>query len=63
MRSIIRQLLLDRAVKLYPNEPRLQMLYQIGFLEQQLAEAMRVDSKITDQFVKCVKQQKHSNEQ
>lgn len=55
MRSQIRQLLLDRAVKLYPNEPRLQMLYQIGFLEQQLAEAMRVDSKITDHFINCVK--------
>lgn len=58
MRSIIRQLLLDRAAKLYPNEPRLQMLYQIGFLEQQLAEAMRQDSRVTDQFVECVKRHK-----
>lgn len=44
-KEYIRAELLEKASQLFPNNPRLQMLYQIGFLEAQLSEAMRDDNK------------------
>ena len=44
-KEYIRTELLERSSQLFPNNPRLQMLYQIGFLEAQLSEAMRDDNK------------------
>lgn len=49
-------MLLERAVKKYPNEPQLQLLYQIGFLEAQLAEAMRNDTRTVDNFLCAIDQ-------
>ena len=46
--------LLEVAVKKYPGNPRLQMVYQIAFLEQQLAHAMRSDSRTADLFISCI---------
>ena len=46
--------LLDVAVNKYPNNPRLQMIYQIAFLEQQLAHAMNKDSRTADAFIDCI---------
>jgi len=46
----IRKLLLERAARLYPNQPQLQLIYQIGFLQAQLAEAMCDDSRIRSRF-------------
>lgn len=46
--------LLELAVKKYPNNPRLQMIYQIAFLEQQLAHAMHNDSRQADAFIDCI---------
>jgi hypothetical protein len=43
-RDYIRTELLERAARRYPNNTRLQMLYQIGFLQAQLAEAIRADN-------------------
>jgi hypothetical protein len=38
----------------YPNMPHKQMLYQIGFLQAQLAEAMAQDSRTADRFKSAV---------
>ena len=43
-RSWIRQDLLELSAQKFPNNPRLQMLYQIGFLQAQLAGAIRADN-------------------
>lgn len=43
-RDYIRTELLERAARRYPTNTRLQMLYQIGFLQAQLAEAFRADN-------------------
>lgn len=43
-RDYIRTELLERAAERYPNNTQLQMLYQIGFLQAQLAAAIRADN-------------------
>lgn len=49
-REYIRSELLARATERYPNNPRLQMLYTIGFLQAQLGEAMRADNWVYHRF-------------
>lgn len=48
--TYIRNNLLELAVKKYPADPHRQMLYTIGFLQAQLAEAMRNDSLTAIKF-------------
>ena len=55
-RELIRQQLLEQSAARYPNEPKLQMLYTIGFLQQQLAEAMQRDNIAYYRFTQCVEQ-------
>lgn len=50
----IRKQLLARAVAKYPNDPHRQMLYTIGFLQAQLANAMSNDSSIANKFKQAV---------
>jgi len=49
-RSWIRQDLLELSAQKFPNNPRLQMLYQIGFLQTQLALNMNDDSRASQRF-------------
>ena len=49
-REYIRSELLAQASARYPDNPRLQMLYTIGFLQAQLAEAMRADNYVYHRF-------------
>jgi hypothetical protein len=49
-RQVISSRLLDLAEERYPNNPRLQMIYQIGFLQAQLADAMHRDSYVAEAF-------------
>ena len=49
-RSWIRQDLLELSAQKFPNNPRLQMLYQIGFLQTQLAQSMNDDSRVSQRF-------------
>ena len=56
LRSWIRQDLLELAAHKYPNNPRLQMLYQIGFLQAQLALNMNDDSRASQRFHTAYKQ-------
>ncbi len=59
----IRAVLLEQSVQRFPNNPRLQMLYQIGFLQAQLAEAMRSDNLAYSRFKQCIDQaQRQLNE-
>lgn len=51
----IRRRCLELAVAKYPNDPHKQMLYQIGFLQAQLANAMSTDSHIANKFFDRVK--------
>jgi hypothetical protein len=44
------------AVRKYPNNPQLQMLYTIGFLQAQLAQACLTDSRVYSNFVQAVNQ-------
>lgn len=53
-RDYIRQRLLERSAQRYPNNPRLQMLYQIGFLQAQLAEAIRADNHTYLRFTQAL---------
>jgi hypothetical protein len=53
-RQYIRSELMEQAVSRYPNNPRLQMLYQIGFLQAQLAQAMAADNRIYYVFRQCI---------
>ena len=55
-RELIRQQLLEQSAQRYPNEPKLQMLYTIGFLQAQLAEAMQRDNITYSRFTQCVEQ-------
>lgn len=59
-RQYIRSELVEQAVRRYPNNPRLQMLYQIGFLQAQLARAMEQDNLAYYRFRQCIDQ---ANEQ
>ncbi len=54
-RSWIREDLLELAANKYPNNPRLQMLYQIGFLQAQLARSMYADNTVSQRFYDAVK--------
>jgi hypothetical protein len=56
IRSRIRRDLLELAAHRYPNNPKLQMLFQIGFLQAQLAEAISRDSHAGDRFEYACKQ-------
>lgn len=53
-RDWIRTQLLDMASSRYPNMPHKQILYQIGFLQAQLAQAMAQDSRTADRFKSAV---------
>ena len=55
-KSWIRQDLLELAARKFPNNPRLQMLYQIGFLQTQLAMTMRDDSRASQRFYLAYKE-------
>jgi hypothetical protein len=55
-RQYIRQELLAQSAARYPNNPRLQMLYTIGFLQAQLAEAMHSDNITYYRFRQCIEQ-------
>lgn len=55
-RDYIRTELLERAARRYPNNTRLQMLYQIGFLQAQLAEAIRADNLNYYRFKQALEQ-------
>jgi hypothetical protein len=50
----IRTNMLEQASQRYPNNPRLQMIWQIGFLESQLAHAMSNDNKVAGGFQACI---------
>jgi hypothetical protein len=56
LRSWIRQDLLELSAQKFPNNPRLQMLYQIGFLQTQLAQSMNDDSRVSQRFMAAYKQ-------
>jgi hypothetical protein len=51
----IRKQLLELAVKKYPDDAQKQMIYQLGFLQAQLAEAMYNDNHIANTFKHTVK--------
>jgi hypothetical protein len=55
-RSWIRSDLLELASKKFPNNPRLQMLYQIGFLQAQLSQNMCDDNRAAQKFNLAVEQ-------
>jgi len=55
-REHIRQQLLEQSAARYPNEPKLQMLYTIGFLQAQLAEAMQRDNLAYYKFQAAIEQ-------
>ena len=55
-RELIRQQLLEQSAARYPGNPRLQMLYTIGFLQAQLAEAMHRDNITYARFQHCIEQ-------
>ena len=50
----IRTNMLEQASERYPNNPRLQMIWQIGFLEAQLAHAMQHDNYVANGFRACI---------
>jgi len=52
----IRSTLLELAVSKYPNNPQLQMLYTIGFLQAQLARACHTDSRVYTDFKTAINQ-------
>lgn len=52
----IRTRMLEQASQRYPNDPRLQMIWQIGFLESQLAHAMSSDNRVAGGFRACIEQ-------
>ena len=58
-REYIRTELLERASARYPNNTRLQMLYTIGFLQAQLAEAMRADNYVYYRFKEALEHSEH----
>jgi len=47
---------LELAVSKYPNNPQLQMLYTIGFLQAQLARACHTDSRVYTDFKTAINQ-------
>lgn len=51
LRQQIRISLVERAAELYPQNTQLQMIYQIGFLQAQLAHAAAEDSKVWQNFI------------
>ena len=59
-RSWIRMDLLELSARKFPNNPRLQMLYQIGFLQAQLAQNMSDDNRASYKFNQAIT---HSNDQ
>jgi hypothetical protein len=50
----VRNELVRIAADRYPNDPRKQMIYSIGFLESQLASAFRTDSRVLDDFRRSI---------
>lgn len=54
----IRRELLELSVQRYPNDPHRQMLYQIGFLQAQLADIMHRDSTHAHRFNQQIRQAK-----
>ncbi len=51
----IRKQVLESAVRKYPNDTHRQMLYTIGFLQAQLADAMYNDTRVAYGFRQQVK--------
>ena len=51
------------AAARYPHDIKLQMIYQLGFLEQQLASAMHKDSRVFDEFTACIKRANKRNKE
>jgi hypothetical protein len=58
-RDYIRTELLERAAARYPTNTRLQMLYQIGFLQAQLAEAFKADNLNYYRFREALERSEH----
>ena len=50
----LRAELVDIAAQRYPGNVQLQLIYQVGFLEQMLAGAMNKDSRVADEFTACI---------
>jgi hypothetical protein len=50
----IRAELVQVASHKFPNDPRKQMIYSIGFLEAQLAANFRTDSRCYDTFKQAI---------
>jgi hypothetical protein len=59
----LRAELVDMAAARYPDDIKLQMIYQLGFLEQQLASAMNKDSRVFDEFTACIKRANKRNKE
>ena len=53
--TYIRKQTLELAVAKYPNDPHKQMLYQIGFLQAQLAECMHKDNHMAYMYFDRIK--------
>lgn len=58
-REHIRTELLERAAARYPNDLGLQRLYTIGFLQAQLAAAMRADNYVYYRFTQALEHSEH----
>ncbi len=54
--AYIRDQMRERAYDLYPSSRVNQLLYQVGFLEAQLARAMLADSHVQARFRSSVEQ-------
>ena len=56
LQEYIQRRLLARAASKYPHDEHLQLVYQLGFLQAQLANAMYDDSKYVDKFKQSIEQ-------
>lgn len=54
----IRRQLVAIAASKYSHDDNLQLVYQIGFLQAQLADAMYNDSRVADRFKMSIEQAK-----
>lgn len=56
--NYIRKELLELSASRYPGDTHRQMLYQIGFMQAQLAHCMHKDSLVAYQFKDRIEQAK-----
>ena len=56
--NYIRKELLELSANRYPGDTHRQMLYQIGFMQAQLAHYMHKDSHVAHQFKDRIEQAK-----